>query len=94
MRWPILSADGKIIPMTVINGQIQIDADELGPAVGKLLDLLMEQKLPIQISRDGRPLAEVLPTGALPPVDPQLQVTFNVPPSGLTTADDWRGAGL
>lgn len=80
--------------MTVTNGQVQVEAAELGPAMEKLLDLLAERKLPIWISRDGQRLAEVLPAGDLAPVDPQLQVKFNVSSSNLTTPDDWREAGL
>ena len=87
-------ASVRIAGMTLVNGQVQVDAAELGPAVEKLLDLLAERRAPIWISRDGQPLAEVLPAGELALVSPQLQVKFNVSPSSLTTTDDWREAGL
>jgi hypothetical protein len=80
--------------MTVVNGQIRIEAGELGPAVEKLLDLLMEKQQPIFIARNGRPVAEVFPTGELPAPDPRLQVRLNANPSELTSPDDWREAGL
>lgn len=75
--------------MTVVNGQIRIEAGELGPAIEKLLDLLMEKQQPICIARNGRPVAEILPTSELPAPDPRLQVRLNVSPSELTSPEDW-----
>lgn len=78
--------------MTVVNGHLRVDASELGPAVQKLLDLLDERKLPISISRDGKPLAEVIPSPVLAAPDPKLRVTLRVSPDQITLPEDWSEA--
>lgn len=59
-----------------------------------LLNILQERNLPICISKDGKPVAEVVSLAALPTPDPKLRVRFNVRPDELTTAEDWREAGI